>query len=57
MKLVGVRPLSEHYFSLYTKELQALRTKTKPGLIPSLSGYAKNLEEIMASEMKYLNLM
>jgi len=34
MKLVGVRPLTEHYFSLYRKKLQELRAKTKPGLIP-----------------------
>lgn len=55
MKLIGVRPLSEHYFSLYTKELQTLRTKTKPGLIPPFYvDMPKTLEEIMASEMKYL---
>ena len=34
IKLVGVRPLSRHYFSLYTKEMQILRTKLKPGLLP-----------------------
>ena len=55
MKLVGVRPLSEHYFSLYTKELQTLRTKTKPGLIPPFYvDMPTTLEEIMASEIKYL---
>tara|TARA_X000000368_G_scaffold417439_1_gene413851 strand:+ start:21175 stop:22317 length:1143 start_codon:yes stop_codon:yes gene_type:complete len=55
MKLIGVRPLSEHYFSLYTKELQTLRTKTKPGLIPPFyADMPKTLEEIMASEIKYL---
>ena len=55
MKIVGVRPLSKHYFSLYTKELQDLRTTTKPGLLPPF--YADSpvtLEEIMASEMRYL---
>ncbi len=55
MKIVGVRPLSPHYFSLYTKELQDLRTTTKPGLLPPF--YADTpvtLEEIMASEMRYL---
>lgn len=55
MKIVGVRPLSQHYFSLYTKELQDLRTSTKPGLLPPF--YADTpvtLEEIMASEMRYL---
>ena len=55
MKLVGVRPLSEHYFSLYTKELQALRVKTKPGLLPPFYvDMPITLEEIIASEIKYL---
>jgi len=55
MKLVGVRPLSEHYFSLYTKELQKLRIKTKPGLIPPFYvDMPVTLEEIIASEIKYL---
>jgi len=56
MKLIGVRPLSPHYFSLYTKELQEFRIKTKPGLIPPFYvDMPVSLEEIMASEMKYLN--
>lgn len=55
MKLVGVRPLSEHFFSLYSEELQTLRIKTKPGLIPPFyADMPVTLEEIMASEMKYL---
>ena len=55
MKLVGVRPLSGHYFSLYTKELQELRVKTKPGLIPPFYvDMPVTLEEIIASEIKYL---
>ena len=55
MKLVGVRPLSEHYFSLYTKELQVLRIKSKPGLIPPFYvDMPTTLEEIMLSEIKYL---
>ena len=55
MKLVGVRPLSEHYFSLYTKELQDLRIKVKPGLIPPFyADLPTTLEEIMSSEIKYL---
>jgi len=55
MKIVGVRPLSKHYFSLYSKELQEKRTKTKPGLIPPFYvDMPKTLEEIQASEMKYL---
>lgn len=55
LKIVGVRPLSKHYFSLYTKELQEKRIKFKPGLIPPFYvDNPKTLEEIMASEMKYL---
>lgn len=55
MKLVGVRPISKHYFSLYSKELQELRVKTKPGLIPPFyADMPVTLEEIMASEIKYL---
>ena len=36
MKLVGVRPLSRQFFGLYTPEMQELRTRTKPGLLPPL---------------------
>jgi lipopolysaccharide/colanic/teichoic acid biosynthesis glycosyltransferase len=55
LKLVGVRPLSLHYFSLYSRELQRKRIKYKPGLIPPFyADLPKTLEEIMASEMKYL---
>ena len=32
--LVGVRPLSAHYLSLYDKDLQQLRKKVRPGLTP-----------------------
>jgi lipopolysaccharide/colanic/teichoic acid biosynthesis glycosyltransferase len=55
LKLVGVRPLSRHYFRLYTLELQRLRILTKPGLIPPFYvDYPKTLDEIMESELKYL---
>lgn len=55
MKLVGVRPLSKHYFSLYHKELQELRTQFKPGLLPPFyADMPKTLDQIQASEMKYL---
>lgn len=56
MKLVGVRPLSQHYFSLYTKEHQERRINYKPGLIPPFYvDNPKTLEEIMASEIKYMD--
>lgn len=55
MKIVGVRPLSMHYFSLYTKDLQNLRTQFKPGFIPPFyADNPKTLKEIMASEKRYL---
>ena len=55
MKLIGVRPLSAHYFSLYNKELQEKRIKFKPGLLPPFYAHMpKNLDDIQASEMKYL---
>lgn len=55
LKLVGVRPLSNHYFSLYSKELQQLRIKTKPGLVPPFyADMPTTLEEIQESERRYL---
>jgi len=55
MKIVGVRPLSEHYFNLYSDELKEKRLKYKPGLIPPFYvDMPVTLEEIMASEIKYL---
>ncbi len=56
LKIVGVRPLSKHYFSLYSKELQEKRIKTKPGLIPPFYvDMPKTLDEIQASEHRYLD--
>ncbi len=55
MKLIGVRPLSKHYFSLYSKELQEKRIKFKPGLLPPFyADMPTTLKEIQNSEMKYL---
>ncbi|MGE0078514.1 MAG: sugar transferase [Bacteroidales bacterium] len=57
LKIVGVRPLSRHYFSLYSKELQERRIKYKPGLIPPFYvDKPKTIDEIMASEIKYFDL-
>jgi len=56
MKLVGVRPLSKHYFNLYTDELKEKRLKHKPGLIPPFYvDLPETLDEIMESEEKYLD--
>lgn len=55
LKIVGVRPLSKHYFSLYSKELQNKRIKYKPGLVPPFYvDLPETLDEIMASELKYI---
>lgn len=57
IKLVGVRPLSSHYFSLYTDNMQTKRLKHKPGLLPpyySEKNKPETLEEIMVSEIRYL---
>lgn len=55
LKLVGVRPLTAHYLSLYREDLRARRLKHKPGLIPPFyADLPDTLEEIMASEEKYL---
>ena len=55
LKLVGVRPLSQQYFNLYSPELQAKRTKHKPGLLPPFyADMPETLDEIQESEMSYL---
>ena len=57
MKLVGVRPISQHYYSLYCRELQEKRVKHKPGLLPPFyADMPKTLDEIQASEMRYLTM-
>ena len=57
MKWVGVRPLTEHFFSLYTPEMQRLRTKVRPGMLPPFyyeRHTPKGLDEIQASERRYI---
>jgi len=54
--LVGVRPLSFHYLSLYDRELQELRKQVKPGLIPPFYvDLPKTFEEICESERRYIH--
>jgi lipopolysaccharide/colanic/teichoic acid biosynthesis glycosyltransferase len=56
MKLVGVRPLSRHYYELYSKELQKRRIQYKPGLIPPFyADMPSDLDEIQKSENQYLD--
>ena len=57
MKLVGVRPLSRQYFSMYTPEMQELHISVKPGLLPPFYYDEKSpetLEEVQASEKRYI---
>jgi len=55
VKLVGVRPLSRHYFELYPERFRQRRIEYKPGLIPPFYAHLPgSFEEILASEKKYL---
>ena len=55
LRIVGVRPLSSHYHSLYDNELQEMRKNTKPGLIPPFYvDLPKTFNEICESEKRYL---
>ena len=56
VKIVGVRPISRQYFSLYSPEMQQLRVKVKPGLVPPFYYEKKRpegIEEVQESERKY----
>jgi hypothetical protein len=56
IKLVGPRPLSKHFFSLYPPDVQVLRTRTQPGLVPPYyADLPKTLDEVIESERIYLN--
>ena len=56
MNLIGVRPLSDHYFSLYPEDLQKLRKTVVPGLVPPFyADLPKTFDEICESERKYVN--
>lgn len=56
IKLVGVRPVSSHYLSLYSTEFQERRIKYKPGLIPPFyADLPDTIEAIEASEKKYFD--
>lgn len=52
---MGVRPLSFHYLELYDKELQELRKKVKPGLVPPFyADLPETFEQICDSERRYI---
>jgi lipopolysaccharide/colanic/teichoic acid biosynthesis glycosyltransferase len=55
IRFIGARAISEHYFSLYPKDVQQLRIQNKPGLIPPYyADMPKTFEEIVESERRYL---
>ena len=54
--LVGVRPLSFQYLSLYDSDLQKLRRQVRPGLVPPFyADMPETFEEICDSERRYIN--
>ena len=56
LKFIGVRPLSEHYLSLYDQETRDKRLKVKPGLFPPFyADMPKTIDEIQQSENKYID--
>lgn len=56
LKIVGVRPISNHYLSLYSAEHQERRKNFMPGLIPPFyADMPETIEEIELSEVRYLN--
>ena len=56
LSIVGVRPLSKNYYAKYPENLQKLRIRIKPGLIPPYyADLPNNFEEILISEKKYIN--
>jgi len=56
IKLVGVRPVSNHYLSLYSQAFQQRRIKYKPGLIPPFyADMPETIQEIETSEQKYFD--
>jgi lipopolysaccharide/colanic/teichoic acid biosynthesis glycosyltransferase len=55
LKLVGVRPLSETFFSTYPDDLKRERIKFKPGLIPPYyADMPQGIEQVWESERRYL---
>ncbi len=55
LKLFGVRPVSIHYFNLFSEEFREYRKKFKPGLIPPVYVEIPNsFDDIEAIERRYL---
>jgi lipopolysaccharide/colanic/teichoic acid biosynthesis glycosyltransferase len=55
IKIVGIRPISEHYFSLYPDEYQQLYYQVKPGFFSPLpETEIKSFSDVVKLEQKYL---
>ncbi len=55
LKLVGVRPLSDHKLGLYSPGIRELRLTVKPGLVPPYYvDLPTSLEEVEESERRYI---
>lgn len=57
LKFVGVRPISNHYLSLYSPEMQKMHLSVKPGIFPPLYyeyPKPKTIEEVQESERRYI---
>lgn len=55
LNIVGVRPLSSHYFSLYPKALKKLRNHVMPGLVPPYyADLPETFDQICESERHYI---
>ena len=55
IKLVGIRAMSQHYFSLYPKEYKDLYYKVKPGIVsPVFNENTDGFADIVRTEQKYL---
>ncbi|MCK6650116.1 MAG: sugar transferase [Bacteroidia bacterium] len=56
IKLVGIRALSQHYFSLYSREYQEKFILVKPGIIsPIFDEETDGFDEIVRIETEYLD--
>lgn len=54
LSLVGLRPLSKEFLSLYPKEWRDERLKIKPGFVPPYYAHCpKTFDDIIESEKKY----
>ena len=55
LKLVGLRPISKSFLSIYPEDLKKERLKQKPGLFPAFYvDMPHSIEEIWESEKKYI---